>query len=263
VVVTTGATGSPCLDDIDCDGANGLSCICKTGEAGCVGALSIGFCSRICGGDVCNAGEVCVDLTRGGAYTPGFDGDAGARADVWRRALCLPSCAVSSDCRTGFSCRQLPVLPPGGASGGVYSWQNGCFANVLGDDGASCFDAAGSPQPSACLSGRCDSYGARGLCSSDCMTSSDCPATAACATYNGAPAQHACLVRCDAMHLCTSDPLLDCEAANQVGGLGFSITPTEPTTDRYCAPLRCSMASQCAPSGTCTAMGGGSFCIRD
>src|SRR5207237_8821434 len=111
--------------------------------------------------------------------------------------------------------------------------------------------------------GRCDDFGARGLCSSDCRTSSDCPATAACATYNGTPTQHGCLSRCDTMHLCATDPLLDCEAANQVGGLGFTVSPAEPVTQRYCAPLRCSMASQCGPSGTCNPMGGGSFCIRD
>jgi PKD repeat protein len=263
VIVSSGTTGSPCLDDIDCDASSNLSCICKPGEGGCVGALGVGFCSRGCSGGVCNAGEVCVDLTRGGAYNPSGGSDAGGGGDVWRRALCLPGCQTTSDCRTGFLCRQLPVLPAGGMAGGTYSWQNGCFADVLGDDGDSCLSASGEPQAWACLSGRCDDFGARGLCSSDCTTSSDCPSAAACATYMGSPTRRGCLSRCDTTQLCTSDPLLDCEAPNQMGGLGFTISPTEPSTQKYCAPLRCSMASQCAPSGTCTAMGGGSFCIRD
>lgn len=262
VIVTSGATGSPCVADGDCDATEGLSCICKAGDNGCSGALAVGFCSRTCGGSVCDAGEVCVDLTRGGAFVSSSDGDAGAAGDAWRRAVCLPSCQMASDCRTGFVCRQLPVLAPGAQPGGAYTWQNGCFADVPGDDGDSCLAADGTPQPWACLSGRCDSFGARGLCTSDCATSSDCPSTAACATYNGS-GQHACLLRCDTTSLCTSDPLLDCEAANQLGGLGFSISPSEATTERYCAPLRCSLASQCEPSGTCTAMGGGSFCMRN
>lgn len=267
VVVSAGVTGSPCLGDSDCDASAGLSCICKPGETGCVGALSIGFCSRGCDGTVCAAGEICADLSRGAAYSPsasdgGVDG-GGPGSDVWRRALCLPGCAMTSACATGFSCRELPALPAGGMARGAYSWRRGCFANVGGDDGDSCLSPTGQPDPSRCLSGRCDAYGARGLCSSPCATTSDCPSRAACATYNGPPAAHACLRRCDATFLCNGDPLLDCEPAGQLGGLGFAISPAEAPSARYCAPLRCSMASQCAPSGTCTAMGGGSFCLRN
>jgi PKD repeat protein len=267
VAVSAGVTGSPCLADTDCYAGSGLFCVCKPGESGCVGALSVGFCSRSCDGGVCAAGEICVDLTRGGAYSPsdsdgGVDG-GGPGGDVWRRALCLPACAMKSECATGSLCRELPVLPAGGMPGGNYTWQLGCFADVGGEDGDSCASASGQLDPSRCLSGRCDPYGARGLCSSPCATSADCPATAACATYNGPPPTHACLRRCDSSFLCAGDPLLDCEAAGQVGGLGFAITPAETPTTRYCAPLRCSMPSQCAPSGSCTAMGGGSFCIRN
>jgi PKD repeat protein len=261
VIVTSGATGSPCLGDVDCDATSGLSCVCKPGDTGCVGGLAVGFCTRGCSGGGCGAGEICADFTRGGAYVPGGNDDGGASGDVWRRALCVPSCTQPSDCRAGFDCRELPTLKPGASAGGAYGWQRGCFADVGGDDGDSCDSAAGDPQPWACLSGRCDRMGARGLCTSGCATTSDCPSTAACASYNGSPQTGACLVRCDTMHLCTSDPLLDCELANQVGGLGFSISPSEPGATRYCAPLRCSLASQCAPSGSCTAMGGASFCM--
>ena len=267
VVVSAGVTGSPCLADSDCDGGVGLFCVCKPGEPGCVGALSVGFCTRVCDGGDCAAGEICADLSRGGAYSPsstdgGVDG-GGPSGDVWRRALCLPGCAMTSDCASGFLCRELPALPSGGTAGGAYTWKRGCFADVGGDDGDSCASPTGQPDPSRCLSGRCDPYGARGVCSSACATTSDCPSTAACGTYNGPPATHACVRRCDASFLCNDDPLLDCEAAGQLGGLGFTISPSEAPTTRYCAPLRCSMPSQCAPSGSCTAMGGGSFCLRN
>lgn len=264
IVVSAGGTGSGCLGDTDCDAGASLFCVCKPGELGCVGALEVGFCSRSCSGSVCAAGELCADLTRGGAFVPG-SGDAGASGDVWRRALCVPSCAGPADCRVGLDCRPLPSLAAGGVAGGAYSWKAGCFAAIGGDDGDSCAAATGLPDPSRCLSGRCDPYGARSLCSSPCVTSSDCPTTAACATYNAPPTGSggACLRRCDASFLCNGDPLLDCEAANQVGGLGFGVTPAEGPSVRYCAPLRCTMAAQCAPSGSCTAMGGGSFCLRN
>lgn len=264
VVVSAGTTGSGCLDDTDCDAGAGLFCICKPGEDGCVGALGVGFCSRDCSAAVCAAGELCADFTRGGAYVPG-SGDGGVEGDVWRRALCLPTCTGGSDCRAGLSCRELPALAAGGMPGGAYTWQQGCFADVGGDDGDACAAANGAPDDSRCLSGRCDPYGARGLCSSPCTTSSDCPSDDACATYNAPPAApaKACVRRCDASFLCNGDPLLDCEAANQVGGLGFSVAPAEAPSTRFCAPLRCTMAVQCAPSGSCTAMGGGSFCLRN
>jgi PKD repeat protein len=270
IVVSAGSTGSPCLADTDCDAGAGLFCVCKPGETGCVGALAIGFCSRDCSGVLCDAGEICADFTRGGAFVPASvdggqgDPDGGASGDVWRRALCVPSCSVGSDCATGLFCRSLPALSSGAPTGGAFSWRQGCFADVGGDDGDVCSSAAGTPDDTRCLSGRCDPYGARGLCASDCASSDDCPPTAACAAYNGPPAsapKHACLRRCDATFLCNGDPLLDCEAAQQLGGLGFTVTPAEVATTRFCAPLRCSMQSQCAPSGSCTAMGGGSFCL--
>jgi len=264
VVVSAGVTGSACLDDTDCDAGAGLFCVCKPGEAGCVGALGVGFCSRACSGTVCGAGELCVDLTRGGAYVPGGGDGGGPAGDVWRRALCLPSCSAPGDCRTGLSCRELPALPAGGAAGGPFSWKQGCFADVGGDDGDSCAAPSGQPDDSRCLSGRCDPYGARGLCSSACATSSDCPSTAACATYKAPPSSPptACLRRCGGTLPCKGDPLLGLETIDQAGGLGFLINPAEAPNATYWAPRHCTMASQC-PSGSCTAMGGGSFCLRN
>lgn len=262
VAVTSGGTASPCLDDTDCDAGAGLFCVCKPGEPGCVGALGIGFCSRDCSGGVCAAGEICADFTRGAAFSPG-GADGGVTSEVWRRALCLPACATGADCRAGLGCRELPALAAGGMAGDAYTWKRGCFADVGGDDGAACLDAAGQLDPSRCLSGQCEDFGARGLCASSCASTSDCPSVAACAALNGPPARSLCLRRCDASFACDADPLLDCEAADQVGGLGFSVTPAEPPATRYCAPLRCTMPAQCAPSGSCTAMGGGSFCLRN
>src|SRR5262249_44866770 len=116
VIVSAGVTGSPCLDDTDCDAGAGLFCVCKPGEVGCVAALALGFCSRSGAGGVCNTGEVCADLTRGGAYVPSSGADAGVSSEVWRRALCLPGCVAPADCRTGFLCRELPALPAGGVA---------------------------------------------------------------------------------------------------------------------------------------------------
>ena len=274
VVVSAGTTGSPCLADTDCDAGAGLFCVCTPGQAGCVGALAIGFCSRDCSGALCDAGQICADFTRGGAFVPAsvdgggsdVDGGTAASSEVWRRALCVPSCTADSDCTSGLSCRSLPALASGAAAGGSFSWRQGCFADVDGDDGDSCVSVTGAPDDSRCLSGRCDPYGARGLCTSDCATSADCPTTAACATYADpivAATKQACLRRCDTTFACSGDPLLDCELAQQPGGLGFTTTPAEAATTRYCAPLRCMTATptQCGPSGTCTDVGSSSFCL--
>ena len=88
---------------------------------------------------VCAAGEMCVDLARGGAYVAGGGDDGGASGDVWRRALCLPVVQPApSDCRAGLLCRELPALAPGGVAGGAYTWKQGCFADIGGDDGDAC-----------------------------------------------------------------------------------------------------------------------------
>jgi PKD repeat protein len=263
VVVSAGVTASPCLDDTDCDAGAGLFCVCKPGELGCGGALAIGFCARTCSGSVCAAGELCADFTRGGAFVPSAGADGGAAGEVWRRALCVPACTAATQCRSGLSCRELPALPPGAVAGSAYSWQKGCFAAVGGDDGDACRSPNGLADPSRCLSGRCDDYGARGTCSSDCTTTADCPSTAACATFTGPPSAKACVRRCDATSPCKSDPLLNCEAADPMGGLGFSVAPAEPPSVQYCAPRRCSTTSQCAPSGSCVLVNGDRFCLRN
>jgi PKD repeat protein len=264
VVVSSATTGSPCLADTDCDARAGLFCVCKPGDPGCVGALAIGFCSRSCSGVACDVGQICADLARGGAYVPSSDG--GVSASVWRQALCLPSCTADVDCRIGLSCRELPALSGGAVAGSAFKWKRSCFADVGGDDGDSCFSASGQPDPSLCLSGRCDPYGARGLCTSDCMTSDDCPSTAACAKYNAPPGselQWSCLRRCPkSTPGCNADPLLDCEDANPTGGLSFTIFPAESSTS-YCAPKTCTKAADCAPSGMCMAVGAASYCLNN
>jgi hypothetical protein len=178
----------------------------------------------------------------------------------WRRALCLPACMVAGDCRVGLRCRELPALLPGAVSGGAYTWKRACFADALGDDGEACAAPDGQPEADRCLSGRCDALGARGLCTSDCSVTG-CPSYAACVTFNGTPSKSQCLYRCDAAKVCPSgDPLLDCEPPGRAGGLGFSVPASEPVGATYCAPRRCSGASDCAPAGVCTTFGAGSFC---
>jgi PKD repeat protein len=240
VIVTTGATGAPCLADVDCDASAGLSCICKPGEPGCTGGLAIGLCSRSCAGAPCKTGEICADLTHAGAYVPPNGGDGGVdggggSGSVWQQTLCLPACQAATDCRVGLACRALPAFVAG-APAGSFSWQRGCFADLLGDDGAPCADVSGAPTGALCLSGRCDPYGARGMCTSSCATSADCPPSAACAFFAAAPTAGRCLARCTSTpsgDSCVGNPALGCLKAGQPGG--FTIVPQESAATTYCA----------------------------
>ncbi len=265
VVVTPGGVGAPCGEDADCDPTAGLSCLCGQGAVGCPGALGSGICTRGCGGATCDGGQLCADLLRGlSAPMSLADGGVadGGVPQVWREPICLPDCSTSDDCRPGLICRELPALASGAQTGGEYSWRRGCFADTLGDDGDSCVTATGELDPSSCLSARCDPFGARGLCTSECDDLS-CPSEDACAAFKAAPSAHLCLLRCDATHPC-SDPLLSCEAAGQPGNLGFTVGSGEAASTTYCAPRRCdSDPTVCAPSGRCIAMSGASYCVRD
>jgi hypothetical protein len=265
IIVTAGGVGAPCGDDTDCDVGAGLTCLCGQGASGCPGALGGGVCTRVCDGDTCNGGEVCADLSRGVSAPMSFSDGGIADGGVpqpWRHALCLPSCTTSDDCRAGLICRDVPSLMPFGMAGGPFTWRRACFADALGDDGDACMAPGGQADPASCLSGRCDLYGARGLCTSECDDIS-CPAADACAAFVAAPAQHLCLRRCDAQDPCT-DPLLACQAAGQPGSLGFTVAAGEPAGATYCAPRRCDLdATVCAPAGHCVPMNGASYCVRD
>jgi hypothetical protein len=146
VIVNPGGIGAGCADPTDCDPAQSLACICGSGS--CPGPLVVGLCTKSCVGGDCGQ-AVCADLTRG--FGAGAGGDGGAPADDWRRALCLPGCATSSECRAGFSCREVPSPATGAGAGGAYSWRRVCFGDAPGDVGASCFVASGAPAPAHCL----------------------------------------------------------------------------------------------------------------
>ena len=45
-----------------------------------------------------------------------------------------------------------------------------------------------------------------------------------------------------------------------MGGLGFSLPPSEPAGTMLCAPKRCTNDDDCAPSGSCASVGGALFC---
>jgi PKD repeat protein len=271
VLVAAGGLGAPCDDPSECDVASGLTCLCASGA--CPGGLSSGLCTHACSGGGCAPGEACADLTRGapapdlGSSDGGAELDGGApnvdggAAAAWRASYCLRGCAVDADCRPGFLCRDVPVLASGESAGGSYFWQRVCFADLLGSDGASCLGADEDPAPSSCLSGRCDPLGARGLCTSSCSAMS-CPSQASCATFAGAPTLPRCLSRCDAQHPC-SDPLLACQLPGGAGALGFTVSAGDPAGTTYCSPKRCTQPSDCAPSGSCTVLSGGTFCTRN
>jgi len=234
-------TGAACSDDRQCAVDAGARCLCE-GDGGCPGALAPGLCTRDCTGGGCAPGELCVDLSRAASGDPPDGGS-------WRRAICLPACAVDADCRAGFACRDLPALATGEPAGGRYEWRPGCFAPVLAADGAPCVDAAGRLAPTGCLGGLCVALGARGLCSSPC-DSLPCPSPTVCATFAFAPARPFCLPRCDAQHPC-GDPLLACSLPGGPGAYGFTVPTSEPIGATYCAPRRCAADSDCAPAGHC------------
>jgi hypothetical protein len=191
-------------------------------------------------------GEVCADLSRGAAPVPpdgGSDEDGGVSAD-WRAMLCLPGCVQSSDCARGFTCRDLPS--PSGA--GAYVWRRACFADVLGDVGASCVDPDGTPDGANCLSGRCDPLGARGLCSAACSSTMACPTGASCVQFSGSAAGQ-CIAQCSTS---CGDPLLVCSLPRSGPPYGFTQPAGDPQGTTYCVPKTCSGASDCAPAGTCT-----------
>jgi len=263
IQVTAGEVGASCGLDRECDSAMSLGCVCKPSD-GCAAGLGAGLCSRGCQGGGCGIQARCVDLTPpsgvdGGSAPEPADVDGGTDggsllvisdplAGPWREALCLPICTTDTDCRAGLSCRELPSLASGQSAGGTFTWQRGCFANLLGEVGAACVDAYRTTRNERCLSRRCDHFGARGLCTAACATDADCPSYAACATFAGSPGS-VCLAKCDSTHACT-DPLLACESPGAPGAQGFTVAAAVAAT--YCAPKRCTKTSDCAPAGTCT-----------
>ena len=208
---------------------------------------AVGFCSRGCAGTVCNAGEVCADFTRGlradvAADGGVADGGAGARrvatgpsaCPAARRQRRLPRRACSA-----ASCRRCPPavqrrrLHAGGAAASPTSAATTATP--------ACRRRA-CPTPSRCLSGRCDPYGARGLCSSPCDDQQRLPADGRLRHLQRA-ARDQRLPAPLRRHPSCATPIR-CSTArrpSQLGGLGFTITPAEPPAIHFCAPLRCSM----------------------
>jgi PKD repeat protein len=236
IVVTAGGTGAACDATNECEPP--LTCLCSDGA--CPGALAGGVCTKSCDAISCAPGELCADLTRGLS-------DGGV-SDEWHGVWCVPGCSQPSDCTRGFSCRDLPTPTTAGA----WSWQSGCFADVLGDVGASCLAADGTPDGSRCLSGRCDPLGARGVCTADCSASMSCPSNASCVQFTGA-SRSQCIARCTTT---CNDPLLWCKPSGAM--YGFTAPSTDPPGTTYCVPKSCSAPADCAPAGTCTS----GFCTR-
>jgi hypothetical protein len=202
--------------------------------------------------------------TDGGPSDGGATVEGGARADAgsgWRQQLCLPSCLDDADCRPGLLCRELPTADRSPDGGVALVWRRGCFAALLGDVGDSCLDGLGQPDSSTCLSGLCLPLGARGICSSPCLTQTDCPSTARCARFSSAPQAGLCLPLCSASAPC-ADPLLDCLPPGSVGWSSYS-TDALPSGRGLCAPRRCTSAAQClGGAGRCLEAGGAGACVR-
>jgi hypothetical protein len=257
--IVPGGSGSACTGDQDCDSAAGLSCLCGEGS-GCPAQLASGVCVRRCETASCQAGEACVDLARGGVAPGdgGVNGGDGGATDAFRVRACLRTCASTSSCRAGLACLELPSVSAGAPLAAPYTWVKACFAPVLGEVGASCAAPDGSLDDSRCLTGHCQPLGARGVCTDACDDGSPCPSTAVCAMLPSTGPL--CLRRCTAGEDC-GDPLTACSGPG-AGGLGYALPPGEPMSTLLCAEKRCSLPADCAPAGTCSNLGGASFCVK-
>jgi hypothetical protein len=256
-VVAVGA-GGPCSSDGDCDTNAGLTCLCPAGSD-CPAGLAAGLCARRCEDAPCIAGEVCANLTLGGAAASldgGSSSDGGAN-DVFRVRVCLASCGSTADCRTGFSCDEIPVNAAGSLPDAPYHWELACFASVLRPVGAACRDIDGSPNGSSCLTGLCEPLGAKGVCSEICDDAHPCPSHAVCATLPSVGAR--CLAKCTDTSDC-DDPRMACLGAG-AGGLGFALPAGVAPTTTLCAPKRCSGNAECGAAGTCQTVDGADFCL--
>lgn len=233
VVAVPASVGNRCGQDAQC--ASG-ECICDN-ETTCAAGLTFGICSQTClGGPTCSDG-VCIDLNPSN----------GTGGEEWQQSLCLATCNDDDDCPASLRCRQF--------HDDTGSWTKACFAGgLLGDIGASCQNAGGTPDDTLCTSGTCLNEGARGVCSESCATNT-CPQGSACATFNTSPAGSWCVARCDTASVCETDPWLACEPPGNAGSKGFTVDETVGGAT-YCAPKSCTGPSDCGPDGACV----DSFC---
>ena len=247
VVVTESAAGDPCEVDLQC--ARGMTCVCGSATK-CTSAFVRGMCAATCKDAPCAAGQVCADLS--------LAARDGGTAEAWEVPLCLRACRSDDECGAGTTCRDLPGT---GAAGG---WVRGCFPAHPLALGASCRGATGQLRHELCVTGLCADLGANGVCSQDCSRL-PCPTGSACAQLNDG--RRLCLRVCGAAFPCSADPLLACLPPNS-GPLGFTVG--SPVADggaplpsaTYCAPRRCSMPSDCAPSGLCREAAPDAHCVR-
>lgn len=228
VVVGPGGAGAACEEAAQCAGGD-----CRCAGGACPGVPS-GFCTAPCSAAApCESG-VCADLAAGGPADP----------EAWQARVCLPSCEDGAPCPAGMICRELP-------RGDGDGWLAACFhPGLLGDIGDSCADAGGALRDDLCASGHCLALGQRGLCSAPCGEVA-CPASAACATFEGGAPVPSCLARCGAGGAaCDADPGLACEAPGGAGALSFTVDEP-PAEDGYCAPRTCESPGDCGSLGLC------------
>ena len=240
VQVLPDPTGWPCDRAEQC--STGLDCSCPhatASDTSCPAAFGVGaLCTRECASDAdCGTDSACVDVSI---------------SAPWRDPLCLATCASTTVCPAGLSCRDLPAKQAPG------TWVGACFPAFLGDVGVACLDADGVTEPWTCVGGLCLELGSFGYCSAACEIGG-CPEGSACARVGGAGGHSVCLADCDSSS-CSGDPLLGCEAPDPTGKLGFELVETTPPPGAtYCAPKRCTGPADCQGL-RCTLLDGASFC---
>jgi hypothetical protein len=219
--------GGPC--DVTDQCAGGLSCLCAAGS-GCAAGFSRGVCSTVCTTGFCGDGAVCVAYPLPAPGAPAGDQAPDGGAATWS-PICLADCGDGSPCPAGFACASFHA---GGM--GAAGWVKGCLpTGVAAELGASCRNANGDLDNTACASGYCGAFGVNGLCSASCQPPLTCPAGAACARVGAA---QVCLAPCSTTVPCSSDPGTTCRLASPADAgadAGLALVSGDPS-QAYCAP---------------------------
>lgn len=228
IVAQAIGAGGPC--DVDAQCASGLSCVCRAG-AGCGPAFTRGICSTTCPTGFCGTGAVCTAYALPPLPAVAADAappDGGASLNP----LCLRECGDGTPaCPAGFTCGNFHA---GGTS--ATGWVRACLPRgATADLGASCRNAGGVFDDSACASGYCAPVATNGLCAASCQLPLTCPAGTACARVGAA---QICLAACSPAVPCATDPLTACRAASPADAgvdAGLPVLSGD-VSQTYCSP---------------------------
>ena len=233
-----------CVDGYCCDSACGATCW-SCNVAGKVGTCSKvpanvadGTCPGTCTGAVasglCDGSGTCITAGTNCAST----------GHICNSGLCTTSCAVDSDCATGYYC-------------------SGTSCVALKGNGATCL------HPSECSSGVCISNGTSNICCHTSCTEATCGNTAMCAVGGGSCQTHAGQT-CGTATCSGDGTSVIASACDGLGGCQAK-TPAPCGTGQYCLNgactgtksdgASCTLPSECS-SGVCISNGTSNICCH-